>query len=73
LVVISEFASTLFGMLIQTGSRAALFIGYLIAALLMIGAAIVELRLGVEAERRTLVDIATPLSASEKSEVRSER
>jgi MFS family permease len=59
-------APTLFGTLIQTGSRPALLIGYLIAALLMIGAAIAELRLGVKAERRTLEDIATPLSASER-------
>ena len=55
-------APTLFGMLIQTGSRGALFLGYLIAALLMIGAAIAELFLGVNAERRSLEEVAAPLS-----------
>jgi MFS family permease len=61
-------APTIFGMLIQTGSRAALFLGYLIAALLMLGAAIAELFLGVKAERRSLEEVATPLS-----NVRSEK
>ena len=56
-------APTIFGMLIQTGSRAALFAGYLIAALLMIGAAIAELVLGVKAERRSLEEVAAPLSS----------
>jgi MFS family permease len=59
-------APTIFGMLIQTGSRAALFYGYLVAALLMIGAAVAELFLGVKAERRSLEEVAAPLSASEK-------
>jgi MFS family permease len=58
-------APTVFGFLIQTGSRGALFIGYLVAALLMIGAAIAELILGVKAERRSLEEVASPLSASE--------
>src|ERR1700758_796395 len=58
-------APTIFGLLIQTGSRGALFIGYLVAALLMIGAAIAELILGVKAERRSLEEVASPLSASE--------
>jgi hypothetical protein len=39
-----------------------LFIGYLVAALLMIGAAIAELILGVKAERRSLEEVASPLS-----------
>ena len=55
-------APTVFGFLIQTGSRGALFIGYLVAALLMIGAAIAELILGVKAERRSLEEVASPLS-----------
>lgn len=57
-------APTLFGTLIQTGSRGALLVGYLVAALLMIGAAIAELFLGVKAERRSLEEVASPLSAS---------
>jgi MFS family permease len=56
-------APTVFGLLIQSGSRPALFAGYLAAAGLMIGAAIAELFLGVKAERRSLEDIAAPLSA----------
>jgi hypothetical protein len=59
-------APTLFGLLIQTGSRGALFAGYVAAAVLMIGAALAELILGVKAERRSLEDIASPLSASDQ-------
>ena len=55
-------APTIFGVLIQTGSRAALLAGYLIAALLMIAAAIAESVLGVKAERRSLEEVAAPLS-----------
>jgi hypothetical protein len=40
------------------------FIGYLVAAVLMIGAAIAELILGVKAERRSLEEVAAPLSES---------
>ncbi|MBV9275967.1 MAG: MFS transporter [Verrucomicrobia bacterium] len=56
-------APTIFGFLIQTGSRTALFVGYVVAAFLMIGAAVCELVLGIKAERKSLEDIATPLSA----------
>jgi MFS family permease len=56
-------APILFGWIIGTGSRDALFIGYLIAAVLMIFGAIVELWLGVAAERRSLEDVAAPLSS----------
>jgi MFS family permease len=59
-------APTIFGLLIQTGSRSALFAGYLAAAALMIGAAVGELVLGVKAERRSLEDIALPLSARDR-------
>jgi len=55
-------APTIFGMLIQTGSRTALLAGYLIAGLLMIAAAVAELFLGVKAERRSLEEVAAPLS-----------
>ena len=55
-------APTVFGFLIQTGSRGALFVGYLVAPVLMIGAAIAELILGVKAERRSLEEVASPLS-----------
>jgi MFS family permease len=61
-------APTIFGLLIQTGSRGALFAGYVAAAVLMIGAAIAELILGVKAERRSLEEVAAPLSASESNQ-----
>jgi MFS family permease len=56
-------APLLFGWIIGTGSITALFIGYLIAAVLMIFGAIVEAWIGVPAERRSLEHVATPLSS----------
>ncbi len=53
-----------FGVLIDSGSRPALYFGYLSAAALMLGAAGVELRLGIAAERMSLENIAKPLSAA---------
>ncbi len=53
-----------FGHLIQTGSRDEVLIGYLIGAGLMVGAAVVEAMLGVDAERRSLEEVAPPLSAA---------
>jgi MFS family permease len=46
-----------FGYLIDSGSRSSLFFGYCIGAALMISAAIVELILGVPAERRSLEEL----------------
>ena len=57
------FAPLLFGWIIQTGSKSALFAGYLAAAVLMIAGAIVELWIGVAAERRPLEDVTAPLSS----------
>jgi MFS family permease len=56
-------APTLFGWIIGTGSITALFIGYLAAAALMIFGALVEAWIGVPAERRSLEDVAAPLSS----------
>jgi len=53
-----------FGFLIDTGSRGALYLGYLIAAGLMLIAAGVELWFGIAAERMSLEHIARPLSAA---------
>jgi MFS family permease len=53
----------LFGALIDTGSRASLFGGYILGAALMIAAAVVELRFGIAAERKPLEDVARPLAA----------
>jgi MFS family permease len=54
----------LFGRLIDTHQRAAVFDGYLIGAGLMIAAAIVAAIWGVAAERKSLEHVATPLSAA---------
>jgi MFS family permease len=52
----------LFGALIQSGERWRIFAGDLLGGGLMIAAAVVELWLGVAAERRSLEEIAPPLS-----------
>jgi MFS family permease len=57
-------APALFGALIATHSRAALFAGYALGALLMFGGAAVAWFLGVDAERRSLEELALPLSSS---------
>jgi MFS family permease len=54
-------APALFGALIGTGSRTYLFYGYLLGSVLMIGAAAMEWKLGVKAERQSLESIAAPL------------
>ncbi|MHA3773427.1 MFS transporter [Verrucomicrobiota bacterium sgz303538] len=56
-------APTLFGYLIETGSRHNLFWGYLLGGVLMMFAAIVEAVIGVRAERHALEHITKPLSA----------
>jgi MFS family permease len=53
----------LFGELIASGSRGSVFAGYVFAAVLMLAAALVAARFAVDAERRSLEDVATPLSA----------
>jgi hypothetical protein len=55
--------STSFWYLLSVHSPWPLAGGYLLAAVLMIGAAIVEAFFGVDAEGRSLEDIADPLSA----------
>ena len=55
-------APTLFGVLIESGSRIELSAGYALAGGLMIAAGLLALRLGVAAERRPLEEIAPPLS-----------
>jgi len=56
-------APMLFGWIIGTGSITALFMGYLLAAALMIFGALVEAWIGVPAERRSLEHVAAPLSS----------
>jgi MFS family permease len=57
-------APVCFAALIDAGSRAALAWGYAGAGALMIGAAILELRLGIAAERRSLESVSPPLSSA---------
>jgi MFS family permease len=52
----------LFGVLINSGSRGAVAIGYVAGAALMIGAAVVEALWGVAAERKPLEQVARPLA-----------
>jgi len=54
----------LYGTLIGTGSRDAVFFGYAVAGLLMAGAAVTAAWLGIDAERKPLETVARPLSAA---------
>ncbi|MFL5287749.1 MAG: MFS transporter [Rhodopila sp.] len=54
---------SLFGALIDTGNRMSIFYGYLLGGVLMVVAAIVAGILAANAERRSLEDVAPPLSA----------
>jgi MFS family permease len=56
-------APVLFGWIIGIGSSTALFVGYLVAAALMLFGALTEMLIGVPAERRSLEQIAAPLSS----------
>src|SRR5439155_17356343 len=52
----------LFGALIDTGSRASLFGGYLLGAALMIAAGLIAALFAVAAERKPLEEVARPLA-----------
>jgi MFS family permease len=52
----------LFGALIDTGSRASVFAGYLLGAGLMVAAAAIAWRYCIAAERRTLESVTRPLA-----------
>ena len=56
-------APVLFGALIESGSRGAVFAGYLLGAALVIAAGLIAWRWGVDAERKSLEDVAPPLSS----------
>jgi MFS family permease len=56
-------APFLFDTLVGSGERGAVFDGYLLGAGLMIGAALVEVAIGVKAERMPLESVARPLSS----------
>jgi len=55
----------LLGALIETGSRSSVALGYLLGSVLMIGAAAIEWRWGIAAERRPLESVARPLGQLE--------
>src|SRR5262249_8239087 len=55
----------LFGVLIGTGSRMSLFLGYFVGAVLMLGAAIVQWRFGIDSEGKSLEEVARPLTFAE--------
>ena len=56
-------APALFGILIASQSPQAVFIGYALAAMLMLLAAVTAALFGVDAERKPLEEVAEPLSA----------
>ncbi|WP_240530255.1 MFS transporter [Novosphingobium sp. PC22D] len=51
-----------FGVLIESGSRDQVLVGYALASVLMLGAALVAWRIGFDSERKSLEDVAKPLS-----------
>jgi len=55
-------APSLFGLLIDTGSRVSVFWGYLLGSALMIIAGCIAWRWGVDAERKPLEEVARPLT-----------
>jgi MFS family permease len=62
-------APTLFGYLVESGQPRLVFYGFLAGALIMFFAAAVAWWLGVDAERKSLEDVSTPLSAVEPDSV----
>jgi MFS family permease len=57
-----SIAPSMFGRLIESNSSLLVSFGYVVAALLLIIAAIVEIKFGVDAEGKSLESIAEPLS-----------
>src|SRR5438477_4282060 len=64
-LICGVFVQLLFGLFIVSGSRNALFAGYLFGAALMICAALVGAWIGVKAQRQSLESIAAPLSSAQ--------
>jgi len=58
-------APALFGALIASGDRLQVFEGYAVGAVLVLAAAAIALRWGVDAERKPLEEIAPPLALDE--------
>ena len=60
--LLGALAPWVFGLLIESGSRSQVLLGYLFGAALMLLAALVTAFVGVAAERKPLEEVATPLS-----------
>jgi MFS family permease len=65
----AALAPTLFGVLIQSGKPINIFSGYLLGAALMVAAGLIEVFFGVNAERKSLEEVARPLSFVEEAAV----
>ncbi len=65
--LLGAVAPWVFGLLIESGSRGQVLLGYLFGAALMILAAVVTAFFGTAAERRPLEEVARPLSWSPES------
>jgi hypothetical protein len=63
----------LFGKLVESGEATQVFWGYMLGAVLMILAGIVQAVLGIEAARKDLEQIAAPISAEEAEEAEEPR
>jgi MFS family permease len=59
-------APWLFGLLIESGSRTQILMGYLLGAVLMLIAAVAAMALGTRCERQPLESVARPLSAQDE-------
>ena len=64
-------APALFGALIETGSRANVFMGYAVGAALVLVAAAIAWRYAVDAERKPLEQVAAPLGAEHPEDRRA--
>ena len=53
-----------FGRLIESGSRQALFYGYALGGVLMVAGGLIQAWLGIDCQRRSLEDVAPPLCQS---------
>ena len=62
----------LFAKLVKTGKESSVFLGWVAAAVVMILAGLVELFFGVDAERKSLEDVARPLSEEEAAMTRAQ-
>ncbi|TMC94163.1 MAG: MFS transporter [Chloroflexi bacterium] len=67
----AALSPTLFGALIQSGKPVEIFYGYLLGAALMAAAGIIEIFFGVNAEQKSLEDVAKPLSFVEEAAANS--